>query len=157
MLKPLSQFVCDTCRQLIEKPEDGWFEWLEGDDGKAHSFRIVHNGPSSPRKERGCNYRHDTADLMDGDLTDFIGPNVAALYRFLDAGPYHDPKAKYLSAVRDLREYTEILRRLTLPYYEEARLSWSAAKNDGYFDGANEVWLYMPDTLKTLINRYGGH
>ena len=28
MLKPLKQFYCDSCNQIIEKPKDGWVEWL---------------------------------------------------------------------------------------------------------------------------------
>ena len=46
------------------------------------------------------------------------------------------------------------MRRLTIPYYEEARLYWSRAEADGFFDGANEVWLYMPHNLEALIERY---
>jgi hypothetical protein len=28
MLKPLEQFICDKCSNVIEKPEEGWIEWL---------------------------------------------------------------------------------------------------------------------------------
>ncbi len=149
MLKPLAQFICDRCHGVIEKPEDGWFEWLHDDDHKAHSFRIVHH------KTR-CQYPRETRHLMDLHLTHFLGPDfLVGLYRFLDLGPYHDPDGKHVVAVRDVREFTEILRRLTMPYYEEARLYWNAAKSDGYFDGVNEVRIYMPDNLRGLIERYG--
>jgi hypothetical protein len=42
-----------------------------------------------------------------------------------------------------------------LPYYEEARFYWNDARRDGYFTGANEVWIYLPSTLKELIQLYG--
>lgn len=44
-LKPLKQFICHSCGKLIDKPEDGWWEYL--DDGKTNlvsGFRIVHYG-----------------------------------------------------------------------------------------------------------------
>ncbi len=149
MLTPIQQFVCDSCGQLIEKPEDGWFEWLENTKTKAYGFRIVHHLKS-------CQYSGHPSDLSDTDLVDVLGPNgLPKLYRFIDAGPMHDPKRTYVPEVRDLREFMEILRRLTIPYYEEARLYWNDAKHDNYFDGANEVWIYLPKNLKNLIKKYG--
>jgi len=35
-------------------------------------------------------------------------------------------------------ELAEIIRRIHVPYYEEARLYWDTAKADGYFIDANE-------------------
>lgn len=52
-LIPLKQWVCDSCGGVIEKPEDGWFEWytemnLSLDTG----FRIVHYRESCMYNER---------------------------------------------------------------------------------------------------------
>ena len=30
-----------------------------------------------------------------------------------------------------------------------------AAGHYGYFDGANEIWTYLPRTLKSLVEEYG--
>ena len=57
--------------------------------------------------------------------------------------------------VRDTAEWAEMVRRLYLPYYEEARRHLVDASSDGWIDGANEVGLYMPESLLRLINRYG--
>jgi len=70
-------------------------------------------------------------------------------------GPYLDPDGENVPRVSDLREFTELARRLFLPYYEEARLYWPLAVEDGYFLGVNEVSMYLPDTLKSLVSRYG--
>ena len=59
--------------------------------------------------------------------------------------------------VRDVREYVELMRRLALPYYEEARTLWGLATESGFFEGGgDELWVYAPETLKALIARYGG-
>ncbi|MFZ0772879.1 MAG: hypothetical protein WCA49_24205 [Candidatus Sulfotelmatobacter sp.] len=52
--------------------------------------------------------------------------------------------------VHDLREWTVFFRRLHLPYYEEVRQCTQGLREerDG---GANEIYLYLPDTLKQII------
>lgn len=163
-LKPLEQWICDECNEVIAKVGDGYVEWLHPLDGKAHGFRIIHHAPHSPRRQddppsersRGGNcYRYTNAPgRMDISLDSYAGANgLPTLLRLVDIGPYHDENYSGPMA-RDLREWTELFRRLQLPYYEEARLYWQRALEDGYFDGANEVWIYLPDTLKRLIDRY---
>ena len=67
---------------------------------------------------------------------------------------YHDPNYGG-PRVEDIREFIEFARRLALPYYEEARLYWPKAEQDGFFDGANEIWIYLPITLEKLVRTYG--
>lgn len=50
---------CDACAQAIQRPEDGWVEWLiEGDQHMVPgSLRLVHSAVSSPRQPKGtCQY-----------------------------------------------------------------------------------------------------
>ncbi len=49
----------------------------------------------------------------------------------------------------------ETFRRLFVPYYEEARLYFDAAKADGIFGDVNEVWPYLDSTLQRNIADYG--
>ena len=49
------------------------------------------------------------------------------------------------------------MRRMTVPYYEEARIYWDEAEADGFFADGNEYWIYQPITLKELIERYAGN
>ena len=76
------------------------------------------------------------------------------LLSFLDEGPIHDPEYSGPRA-KDIREFVDIVRRLTIPYYEEARLYWRRAQADGFFSGCGHVAIYQPDTLKLLIDTYG--
>jgi len=34
-------------------------------------------------------------------------------------------------------------------------MTGDAADADGFFSDANEHWIYLPDTLKRLIEQYG--
>ena len=156
MLEPLKQFVCDYCGEIIDSPREGWIEWITeyGDDGRryAYGFKIVHHAVYSPRRPKDCYHYTDSEGRSDMHLGHVM--NMGYLLHFLDVGPYHEPE--YLGpSVRDVREFVEIMRRLTTPYYEEARLYWEKALADGFFSGASPVWIYQPETLKSLIELYG--
>ncbi|WP_054749991.1 hypothetical protein [Ruminiclostridium josui] len=56
--------------------------------------------------------------------------------------------------VADIRKWIDFYRRLQLPYYEEARQYWEEAISDGYFDDANEIYIYLPEKLKRMIEHY---
>lgn len=152
-LIPLQQWVCDTCGDLIEDPEHGYTEWVRDrvPPQKERGFRIVHHALYSPRKPyRDCYTYHGSSV----PLTDFLGENgMVRILSFLDVGELH--ATTYPGPeVADLREYVEFVRRLRVPYYEEARRYWSIAEADGFFESANEIWPYIPDNLKMLIERY---
>ena len=144
-LKPLQQFICDKCRELIKSPTDGWLEWLHSnDDRTTHGFRVVHNGQASPGKQDGKRCQYHT-DLLVGDmhLDHFLGSDgLAALLSMIDR-PFDNQQ-----------EFVEIIRRLHIPYYEEARLYWQKAKQDDFFSGANEYWPYLEANLTRLIETY---
>jgi len=163
MLEPLQQWICDYCGEIINSPDEGWLEWIsekinEQFVRKAFGFRIVHHRPFSPIEgnENGGCYHYSKKQLPAGiSLRDFVGPKgVPNLLTFLDVGPYHSLEYRG-PGVKDIREYVELVRRLTIPYYEEALLYWGEAMSQGYFDSANEVWIYLPENLKELVKRYG--
>lgn len=147
MLIPLKQFYCDTCHQVIEEPQDGFIRWYDTGN-KYLRFGIYHSGK--------CLLLKDNYMAREAHLNTFINENylMANLLSFLDIGKLHQEEYKG-TEIADLREYTEIMRRLTIPYYEEARKYWEEAKNDGYFEGASEIWIYAVDNLKNLIEKYG--
>ncbi len=155
-MKPLHEWICDTCGGIIRSPDQGNVEWLRDRDGKQYGFRIVHYGPWSPRQPKGhCYEYHRHLDREDVPLKTFIGSNgLAALLAFLDVGPNHDETFQG-PWVSDIREFVEFMRRVTIPYYEEARRLWDKGKGDGFFAGAGAVWTYLPDNLKRLVEEYG--
>ncbi len=149
MLQPLQQWVCDTCGGIIERPEDGYFQYDRDDNLKTHSFIIVHHKSKSPRHTNDGCYQHD----HDDSLTSYIGANgLVNLLSLVDVGRYHNVDNDVDTS--DIVGWCDIVRRLHTPYYEEARLYWNRAIAEGYFDDINEVGIYRPGYLKKLIEYY---
>ena len=165
-LKPLKQWYCDTCGEIIEQPEHGYLEWRDKMAGSGenrqrimYGFRIVHHFPHSPykdsRSENGCYYVNSERE-GDLDLPAFLGTReLIEAANWIDLGSawyseYRGPE------VEDLREWAVIFRRLHLPYYEEARFYLEQAKSGTQFGDNNEVSFYLPETLKEIIEYYNG-
>lgn len=155
-LTPLAQWICDTCDGMILSPGEGWLEWLEPTDLQDHSFRIVHHWTSSPRKDSGGCYQHQgDPDCRDAHLHELLGPQgLVYLLSFLDPGPHHEPDYER-PRIGDMRNFIEVFRRLHIPHYEEARLYWDRAYRAGWFDGANEVYMYQPRMLERIALELG--
>lgn len=151
-LKPLEQFVCDTCGEVIADPEKGYVVWKSDDKLRAYGWKIIHQAAHSPGyPKRSCD--NDKSFFSSSALPDFLGPlGLVRCLAKIDVGPYHDREYDG-HMVRDLREWTEFMRRLHLPFYEEARGYWSRASGD-YFQDVNEVRIYMPDYLKAMIEHF---
>lgn len=149
-LQPLKQWVCDACGEVIKSPKDGYVQWNRNSDLEISDFVIVHHKPASPRKhtENGC-YIYD----CDCDLESFLGESgIVELHGLLDPGPYHMPE--YKTMVTNIRKWSDFYKRLQLPYYEEARQYWDRAMHDGYFGDSNEIYIYLPENLKRMIEHY---
>ena len=162
MLKPLTQFYCDCCGSIIKEPSQGRVEWLwvfdqVKADYIAKEHRIIHDAGYSPHPRMNCYNLYGNGKIADAPLTKFLDAQtgMAELLSFIDPGPKEEPK--YTGpGVKDLREYLEFMRRLTIPHYEEARLYWPQAIRDNFFDGGSETFVYDPVNLKRLIGEYEG-
>ncbi len=151
MLEPLKQWICDSCGQLIKCPEDGYVEWLvEGDDTPSNlqfGFKIIHAG-----EECSC-YSEEDISLNDAPLELFMkDKGLVYLLSFLDVGPllmrtYKGPR------VKNVREFVEFMRRLTVPYYEEARLYFEKLHTDEDF--VLDDSIYHQENLIKIIQKYG--
>jgi hypothetical protein len=151
-LEPLQQWICDTCCGLIERPEHGWLQWLSDEDGKCYGFRIVHHMSASPRKgysSRGCYGLHPSQAREDIDLSQFVGQDgLAQLLRFFVHAGELDPEDGQ-PRLKSGKEFAELVRRLMIPHYEEARQYWESAKEDGLFEDAAQLYPYSSRTTAT--------
>jgi hypothetical protein len=140
-LKPMEQFICDECGEVIEKIEDGWLEWIDNTGNPIHGFRIVHASGRSPRFKNGGNcYYPEYLGISDNHLEYFTGMNgLAYLLSIFDRN------------LRDPKELVEIIRRLHIAYYEEARLFLKRAIEEGFID----CWDDTQVILKRVIVKYG--
>jgi len=148
------QWICDRCGDVIKTPEDGWVHWRRDKDRRVHAIELLHHLKASPKGGmRGC---YPEPMQQDAHLNVMLGPRgIVRLLSMMDVGTYHDPALKHVGGVDDVRNWTEVFRRLHVPYYEEARLYFDRARADGHLDGINEVALYLPDTLKDIVDAYG--
>ena len=123
-LKPLHQFICDECGEVIHKVEDGWLEWLETAGKNLHSFRIVHAAGASPRAGDGENcYYPESAVVSDNHLKHYTGTDGLALLL-----AFFDRRLLYIG------EFRNIIRRIHIPHYEQARKYLNEALADGCID-----------------------
>ncbi|WP_321425938.1 hypothetical protein [uncultured Bacteroides sp.] len=161
MLEPLKQFYCDECGQVILRPEDGYVEWISIYDKEkekfiSRGFRIVHHPSTSPYKanREGCYKYGDTNGRMDIALNSFLENVNVELMSFLDPGFLHNSSRKDLTGIIDFPEFADFSRRLTVPYYEEARLYFDQISSDEDFNDRIERSLYSEKTLKRIIDKY---
>ena len=143
-LTPLKQWYCDNCGEVIDNPKDGWLEWYHDkeDYNNNEGYRIVHH-------DKKCMYDDkvlfsENKLVSDMHLTDYVGPD--GLVKLLSAIE--------LNKVKDNSELVEIIRRLHIPYYEEARKYHSVAEENGLFDGENEITRYLQSTSKDIIKNF---
>ena len=159
MLKPLEQFICDECGEIINSPKEGYVEQVEklNEDGKwiARGFRIVHAYYASPRKKvntEGCYRYGNESGRMDIGLDDFIQYAKQNMFSFLDKGVIYDRNGTIGCQIENFREFTEFFKRLIIPYYEEARFYLNEAYDDIY--DINELVLYSEKKLKEIVEKY---
>jgi hypothetical protein len=140
-LKPLTQFFCDECGGLIEKVEDGWLEWYDDYQNPIHGFRIVHASGASPRWRKGGNcYYPESGDISDDHLVHFTKDDgLARLLSFFKRN------------LSDPSELSEIINRIHIPHFEEARVYLARAIKDGVVDSFDNS---QSDLLK-VIEVYG--
>ncbi|HEX2349148.1 MAG TPA: hypothetical protein VHI51_12010 [Ktedonobacterales bacterium] len=146
-LLPLQQFKCDACGQIIARPDVGWVEWVAGPTRgtKAHGFRIVHNS-------NRCQYPV-SGRVHDVHLSRLLGPDGLAMLLALVAPGGRTGNRE--DGVESLEEWSELVRRLQIPHYEEARQYWSYAETDGLFAGLGQHALYSQATLRAILMQYG--
>ncbi len=137
-LRPLEQWYCDTCDEIIAKAPDGLLiHRIE--DGRACDFRIVHEG--------ACD---DAACKEKRPLRECVGAKgLAVLLSLLDPGVHHLPTFD-APKVADVRAWVELVRRLQLPHYEEARISWEDAEAD-FFKDVTADRIHASDYLLRMI------
>jgi len=152
MLEPLRQFICDNCGKIITPPKEGVVEWLEEGDSTMYNsqygFKIVHYNQK-------CYFYPDPKypNSMSIPLEYFLGEKgYICILSFLDTGPLIMEKYKG-PRVKNMREFVELMRRLTLPYYEEARLYFGNLRADDDFELDSPI--YEQDNLKKIIQKYG--
>ena len=138
--EPLKRWRCDGCGKWIESADKGYVRWLTGSGG-AGDFKVVHQG-----------------DCDDGEapyamaLPEFLGPDgLARLTALLSPGPLK----RGVSAAHavNLDQWVDLVRRLQLPFYEEARERLHQSSTAKEHAGWDESAPYLRAHLQSLAEK----
>ncbi|HLP81974.1 MAG TPA: hypothetical protein VK141_08330 [Nitrosomonas sp.] len=143
MLKPLEQWICDHCGDIIESPEQGYVIWRHDEQHRECDFQIIH--------QEKCDNR---AFPSSAAVEDFLGEaGLNYLLSFLSIGQIKVLLGQRNGAsIRDIHEFVDFFRRMQTPYYEEARTKFSNNDLLEYFSDSNEVYPYQSEILKRIIS-----
>ena len=147
---PLESWDCDSCGQLVTAaPNHGVVIWGVTDDGRSFDYRIVHKTMDEDPGSTRCDHGSAGGYPSSLDLRQFLGADgLTMLLSWLNAGPIRgdDSPPKPVS----MGEYVHLVRRVQIPYYEEARQRFHDEETHRWLGDANEYLPYMPDTLKRI-------
>lgn len=134
---PLRRWKCDQCGEFIREANDGLVTWCTDEDGGAHSFRIVHRKTCDVASESPWSWR----------LDDCLGVNgLTRLLSMLSAGPLMVNDGQRL--INNMDEFVDVVRRVQIPYYEEARPNFCFPDQIEGSDDVNGIAPYLFDRLR---------
>ncbi|MDD2881100.1 MAG: hypothetical protein PHQ58_11740 [Rhodoferax sp.] len=141
MDKPPEYWYCDVCGYIIENVSDGYVIWNTNDELKCFDFKIIHQIKCDSKS-----YLSSTA------LNHFLGVNgLVYLTSFLSIGPIKKITCQGSSKViLNIDEFVDFIRRVQIPYYEEARRKFAKFGVIENYSDSSEVSPYFPDILKII-------
>lgn len=147
MLKPLKQWICDRCGQVIETPDDGYVIWKIDKNSMEFDFKIIHRGKCDTDNLKFPNSRA---------LVDFLGVDgMTYLLSYLSVGPVTlNLGAKPSIRVKNFDEFIDFIRRAQTPHYEEARKKFNNRELLDEFSGTGEVSPFEQISLKKILKEY---
>lgn len=161
-VQPLQTWTCDTCGEAVTgTPADGlvvwrdrWpdnpIEYLQQDPPptalpEMYDFRIVHNNGNGTRS---CDPGADQGFISNLPLERFLGADgLTMMLSWLSVGPI---KGGGGSRISDTDQLVDFIRRVQIPYYEQARMHLDAPETRDMLGDANEYRPYMTDVLRDI-------
>ena len=141
---PLTCWRCDTCGELIEKVQEGYVVW-HSRYGKLADFKIIHT----------C--KCDANDhVSSAELARFLGPEgLSYVLSLASAGPIRlNGGSESPRTPANLDEFVDFIRRVQVPYYEEARAKFDDQQVREDFSSASEFSPYRIETLRQISQDY---
>lgn len=147
-----TKFQCDSTKEYFKYQELDllWFTKTVKEDQKTtryfENFSLVKHGASSKiLKPNGKDW-----ELNHRKLEKVLQENVVLFFTDILVGDSLHNKGNY-EKVPDLKSWNELFRRLTVPYYEEARHRLKESKQMDDFLFLTEFELLQPKNLSNFI------
>lgn len=155
MLIPLKQFYCDTCGEIINRPEEGYTEWID-EEGYCNGFKIIHHKLYSPLNNKECSQYINKKGIIDGSLSldRMISLGASKLLTFLNDGDFTGQYTRSRVKEKHLQNFTDFFSRLTIPYYEEARKHFNEAESQMFCRKLCGMDIYDPSTLEKIVRKF---
>lgn len=136
-----TRWVCDMCGDFIDSFERGYVIWKSAAGQPYHDFKIVHQSKCDPDGDFDCS----------GALSDFLGiDGLNHALSYLSAGALQAPFERGpRSSTPNLDEFTDLIRRVQVPYYDLARPYFKNPRVIDDFRGM-EVMAFSPEILKRI-------
>lgn len=143
-LNKTEYWICDNCGEKIEDVKDGWVEWLESkdqnDDYKCKGIRIVHRVKCIYNED--LLYKKNKSLVSDMDLESFSGPDgLMELLEFISDNKFEDNE-----------EVIEVIKRIHIPGYEEARIYFDEAIAEGIFEPNTKPGYYTQNNIADVLD-----
>lgn len=142
-----SRWICDTCNDEITDPERALLLFLEQDDlpWLRRDFRIVHKSIEGRRCDPGSAAGYSSSI----GLTELLGMDgLNYLLSFLSVGPLKDGGGM---RVEDMDGFVDLVRRLQVPNYEQARRRFGESGVMDRYSGSNELLPYTQWELAAVV------
>lgn len=142
MDKPFSKWYCDVCGKEIIDEKKGYVIW-RFENHKSYDFKIIH--------QKDCELKDHSSSAA---LTEFLGENgLTYLLSKLSFGPIKRQIGEDSQCqIVNFDEFVDFVRRLQIPYYEEARKYFKSEKTISYYYDNDEISPYEPEQLKAIIS-----
>lgn len=148
-MKNTNTWICDSCGQAIEDVSHGWVDWLlrkDGDKYVGRDLRLVHHCSAHLGLEAKCQYRerteyeHDGSILNDLPLKNCLNTDgLITLLSFIARDEL--PTAGVL----------EMIKRLHVPGYEQARLHVDDAISENVFEPNTMPGFYSTHDINAVL------
>lgn len=150
-MREIKGWICDTCGELIEKPGDGWVEWIRYSDSdgeiRGRELRLVHHFPASPRQRLpGCNFDQHAEYIKDNE-----GVNDLPLPEFLDANGLMRLLSLVATGRVPQKDGFEMIKRLHIPGYEHAHRHFDRAISEGVFEPNTPEGYYWQCNINGVL------
>ncbi|MCC5612928.1 hypothetical protein LC612_41140 [Nostoc sp. CHAB 5834] len=142
-------WMCDTCGQLINRPEDGYVEWLSsiGENGASYGLHIVHHRPASPRKtQMGCQY-----DERNDPALQLAAVSNVSLGELLGDDGLMDLLHFFAENKLPTEEIVEMIKRIHIANYEQSRPIIARAIANGAFNPNMRDGFFTQNQLENAI------
>jgi hypothetical protein len=148
-LRPLKQWICDSCGEKIYSGNSGLIKWMKSSpkenivgvqEPRFREFQIVHNS----EKCIGIYNKNVDASVVSIHTMKHLGSTdiVGYLMLCLEENQCFEPQ-----------EVIEIIKRLQIPYYEEGRRYLDVAKKDGFLPKEQD-FQYSKRYLQNIVVKF---